>query len=565
MTRAYTIEISRPHGEVHRQPITTGVYAIGSENGNKIVLPDGSVSRRHAVLFIRDGDIVIEDLDSRNGTFIDGVAVRGRASLPPGAECRIGEFRLRVQAPEPAQARKQPPAPAAPPSSPPPSPAPQANPSLVPPRESRGMDPQRRAIKRQVHQELLQRLDLKRLNAVQVRDDELHQKVRSTLQQILIDIRERLPHGVKAEALLKEIYDEAVGLGPLEDLLADDTITEIMVNGPNHIYVERDGRLERTQRSFFDDHSVVAIIERIVSPIGRRIDESQPYVDARLKDGSRVNAIIAPLTLSGPCITIRKFAKVAFTIEDFVRMDTLTPNMALFLQACVLMRKNIVISGGTGSGKTTLLNVVSGYLPSTDRIITIEDAAELRLVQPHVVRLEARPPNIEGRGAITIRDLVRNALRMRPDRLIVGECRGGEALDMLQAMNTGHDGSLTTVHANSPRDVISRLETMVLMAGMDLPVRAIREQITAAIDLVVHEARLSDGTRRVICISELVGLEGDRPTMQDLFEFKQTGLDPDGRVQGEFQPTGSVPTFIEEAGAKGVALPHNMFQPENQG
>ncbi len=559
MTQTYTIEIIRPGGQMHRQPITAGVYSIGAENGNKIVLPDASVSRRHAVLFVREDDIVIEDLDSSNGTFIDGKAVRGRAAVPPGAECRIGDYRVRVQAPQSDPPIPQPQAtPAAA------QPAQPALPSTAPPTQPHAVKSQLRAIKRQVHQELLQRLDLRRFNAVQVRDDELHQRVRTTLQQILSDIRERLPSGLKAETLLKEIYDEAVGLGPLEDLLEDDTITEIMVNGHNQIYVERAGRLERTERTFFDDNSVVAIIERIVSPIGRRVDESQPYVDARLKDGSRVNAIISPLTLSGPCITIRKFAKVAYTIEDFIRMGTLTANMASFLQACVLMRKNIVISGGTGSGKTTLLNVVSLYLPETDRIVTIEDAAELRLAQPHVVRLESRPPNIEGRGAITIRDLVRNALRMRPDRLLVGECRGGEALDMLQAMNTGHDGSLTTVHANSPRDVISRLETMVLMAGMDLPVRAIREQITSAIDLVVHEARLSDGTRRVICISELVGLEGDRPTMQDLFEFKQTGIDDDGKVQGEFQPTGSVPTFIEKATAQGVQLPHNMFQPESK-
>ncbi len=555
MTASYTIEIHHPGNDVHRQPLTPGVYAVGAENGNKIVLPDASVSRRHAVLFVRENDVVVEDLQSRNGTFIDGEPVKVRCVLPPDADLRIGDYHIRLY---PADT---PPAPSCKTHATP-EPPPQPEPPAAAGRQTAVS--QLHAIKRQVHQELLQRLDLKRLNATQVRDDDLHQRVRSSLQQILGEIRERLPSGVKAESLLKEIYDEAVGLGPLEDLLADDSVTEIMVNGHNQIYIERDGRLERSDRSFFDDNSVLAIIERIVSPIGRRVDESQPYVDARLKDGSRVNAIIAPLTLGGPCITIRKFAKVAFTVEDFIAMDTLTADMAAFLQACVLMRKNIVISGGTGSGKTTLLNVISRYLPQSDRIVTIEDAAELRLGQPHVVRLEARPPNIEGRGAITIRDLVRNALRMRPDRLIVGECRGGEALDMLQAMNTGHDGSLTTVHANSPRDVISRLETMVLMAGMDLPVRAIREQIAAAIDVIVHEARLSDGTRRIVYISELVGLEGDRPTMQDLFEFKQSGLDADGKVRGVFRPTGSVPTFIEEAATKGVDLPHSMFQPNHE-
>ncbi len=313
-----------------------------------------------------------------------------------------------------------------------------------------------------------------------------------------------------------------------------------------------------------NDTSVLAIIERIVSPIGRRIDESQPYVDARLPDGSRVNAIIHPLSLSGPCLTIRKFSKVPFTDRDLVRLGTLTDDATSLLDVCVRLRKNIIVSGGTGSGKTTLLNVLSGYLPAADRIVTIEDAAELRLTQSHVVRLEARPPNIEGRGAIPIRDLVRNALRMRPDRIVVGECRGGEALDMLQAMNTGHDGSLTTVHANSPRDVISRLETMVLMSGMDLPIRAIREQVASAIDLIVHESRLSDGSRKVTRITEVMGLEGDQITMQDLFEFKQTGIGEDGSVQGIFAPTGSVPSFLEDMKARGMSLDHAIFSPGSQ-
>jgi len=314
-----------------------------------------------------------------------------------------------------------------------------------------------------------------------------------------------------------------------------------------------------------DDESVLGVIERIVAPIGRRIDESQPYVDARLPDGSRVNAIIAPLSLIGPCITIRKFSKRALTVDDFIAFGTWTRSAAEFLRLCVLMRKNIVVAGGTGSGKTTLLNVLSNFIPPTDRIVTIEDAAELRLAQPHVIRLEARPPNIEGRGAITIRDLVRNALRMRPDRIIVGECRSGESLDMLQAMNTGHDGSLTTVHANSPRDVISRLETMVLMSGLELPSRAIREQIASAIDLVVHESRLSDGSRKVTCISEVVGLEGLQIVMQDLFEFKQTGVDEKGKVLGSFMPTGAVPTFFEHIKSRGLHLDPAIFDPSKQG
>ena len=305
----------------------------------------------------------------------------------------------------------------------------------------------------------------------------------------------------------------------------------------------------------------MAVSERIVSPIGRRVDESQPYVDARLSDGSRVNCIIHPLSLIGPCLTIRKFPKQQLFDRDLINKGTLTLDMARFMEVCVKMRKNIVVSGGTGSGKTTLLNVLSNYLPHDERILTIEDAAELRLNQPHLIRLEARPPNIEGRGAITIRDLVRNALRMRPDRIIVGECRGGEALDMLQAMNTGHDGSLTTVHANAPRDVIARLETMVLMSGMELPSRAIREQIASAIDIVIHESRMSDGSRKVTCISEVVGLEGNQITMQDIFEYVQTGITKQGRIVGYFRATGAIPTFYGDLATRGIELDVSVFQP----
>ena len=425
----------------------------------------------------------------------------------------------------------------------------------------------RRDIKTQIHSELIQRLDLKRMTVSRIGTGELQAKARETIRAIIAEVRrnQKLPSGIDPHRLEKEIYDEAMRLGPLEDFLADESITEIMVNGPDQVYVERDGRLELTGQTFMDDESVHGVIERIVAPIGRRIDESQPYVDARLPDGSRVNAIISPLSLTGPCITIRKFAKRALTVEDFIRFGTWTRNAAEFLRLCVLMRKNIVVAGGTGSGKTTLLNVLSGFIPPTDRIVTIEDAAELRLVQPHVIRLEARPPNIEGRGAVPIRDLVRNALRMRPDRIIVGECRGGEALDMLQAMNTGHDGSLTTVHANSPRDVISRLETMVLMSGLELPSRAIREQIASAIDMVVHESRLSDGSRKVVCISEVVGLEGQQIIMQDLFEYRQTGLDERGKVVGTFMPTGAVPTFYEHLQSRGLHIDPAVFDPAKQG
>jgi pilus assembly protein CpaF len=503
--------------------------------------------------------------------------VSGRAQLSAGQAFQIGPYQLVLEngvtapAEPPAQEPSPTPAPAPPPP-PPPSPAvvkaPETNVAVAPstvfdsPLDDERTT-QRQAIKAQIHKELVKRLDIKRMIASHIDEEDLHQRAVETVQKIVAEVGARLPEGVSPDSLGKEICDEALRLGPLEDLLADDSITEIMVNGPHSVYFERKGKLFRSEKTFMNATSVLAIIERIVSPLGRRIDESQPYVDARLPDGSRVNAIIHPLSLVGPCVTIRKFSKVPFTDEDLIRLGTMTREFADFLSICVKIRKNIIVAGGTGSGKTSLLNVLSSYLPNTDRIVTIEDAAELRLPQDHVVRLEARPANIEGRGAVTIRDLVRNSLRMRPDRVVVGECRGGETLDMLQAMNTGHDGSLTTVHANAPRDVISRLETMVLMSGMDLPVRAIREQVASAVDLIVHESRFSDGSRKVTHITEIVGLEGNQITMQDIFEYVQTGVDEEGTVQGHFRATGAVPTFAEDIAARGIKLDHSMFNPKN--
>jgi len=358
--------------------------------------------------------------------------------------------------------------------------------------------------------------------------------------------------------MLEQITDEIIGLGPLEPLLRDDSVSEIMVNGPRQVYIERSGKLELTNVVFQNDDHVMRIIDRIIAPIGRRVDESSPMVDARLTDGSRVNAIIPPLSLVGPVITIRKFAASPFTTDDLIRFGTSTPDMFEFLRACVEARLNIFVSGGTGSGKTTTLNVLSSFIPDDERIVTIEDAAELQLRQEHVVTLESRPPNIEGKGAIPIRELVRNSLRMRPDRIVVGECRAGEALDMLQAMNTGHDGSLSTGHANTPRDMLSRLETMVLMAGVDLPVRAIREQISSAVDLIVHQSRLKDGTRKIVNITEVQGMEGDTIVMQDVFVFEQTGV-IDGKIQGRLKPTGIRPKFVEQFETQGIHLPNNIF------
>lgn len=356
-----------------------------------------------------------------------------------------------------------------------------------------------------------------------------------------------------------EIIDEALGFGPITPLLKDPEVTEIMVNGPRQVYVERGGMLELTGVTFRDDQHVMHVIDKIVAPLGRRIDESVPMVDARLPDGSRVNAIIPPLALNGPTVTIRKFFQDPLTVDDLLTLGTLTREMIVFLEACVRARLNMVVSGGTASGKTSMLNILSSFIPADERIITIEDAAELQLRQEHVVTLESRPANIEGRGEITIRDLVRNALRMRPDRIVVGEVRGKEALDMLQAMNTGHDGSLTTAHANSPRDVLARLETMVLMAGMELPVRAIREQISSAVDVIVHMARLKDGSRKVTHVTEVQGMEGDVIVLQDIFLFEQAGVDSDGRIRGRFRATGIRPKFVDRLEVSGLELPPEIF------
>jgi pilus assembly protein CpaF len=363
--------------------------------------------------------------------------------------------------------------------------------------------------------------------------------------------------------LFEEVVAEVLGLGPLEKLLDDPTVDEIMVNGPHTIYIERHGKVERVPGSFESDSHVMRIIDRIVSPLGRRIDESQPFVDARLADGSRVNVIIPPLALCGPTITIRKFAKKPFTTEELIRRGTFTVELIEFCKACVEARLNIIISGGTGSGKTTTLNILSGYIPSTERILTIENAAELQLRQEHVIGLESRPANIEGRGEVTMRDLVVNALRMRPDRIIVGECRAGEALDMLQAMNTGHEGSMTTVHANTSRDAVHRLETMVLMAGVELPLRAIREQIAGAIDLIIQIARLRDGTRRVIEVTEVQGMEGEVIVTQEIFKFEQAGV-KDGKILGKLKPTGIRPKFMEKVEASNIFLPPQIFGVESR-
>lgn len=391
-----------------------------------------------------------------------------------------------------------------------------------------------------------------------IQGEQRREAVLQALQQIYNGLRINLATPVR-EQLFRDVLDELLGFGPLQPLIDDPEISEIMVNGPKKVYIERQGKIIRTNITFANDEQVIRLIEKIVLPLGRRIDADSPTVDARLPDGSRVNAVIPPVSIDGPTITIRKFQKDKLTVDQLIALGSLTPGMAEFIRACVVARFNIIISGGTGSGKTTLLNVLSSFIPADERIITIEDAAELKLQQEHVVRLETKPPDSEGKGAITVRDLVRNALRMRPDRIVVGEVRGGEALDMLQAMNTGHDGSLTTLHANSPRDAISRLETMCLMAGMDLPIRVIRQQIASAIDLIIHQSRLKDGSRKVTSITEVVGMEGDTVVMNEIFRFEQTGINADGRVLGEIKPTGIRPMFTPRLEAAGFKLGPEVF------
>jgi len=422
-------------------------------------------------------------------------------------------------------------------------------------------DPVLDELRQRIHHHLIDELGPilydKRLS-----EDDLRRRVHEQLHAALAQERAPLSAADKAQ-LIQDVSDDILGYGPIDRLLKDEEISEVMVNGPESVYVERAGRIERTNASFVDETHLRRIIDKIVSQVGRRIDEATPMVDARLPDGSRVNAVIHPLAIGGPFLTIRKFSKDPYQIDDLIRFGTLNAHSARFLQACVVGRLNVIVSGGTGTGKTTTLNVLSSFIPADERIVTIEDAKELQLNQDHVLALEARPPNIEGKGLVAIRDLVRNALRMRPDRVVVGECRGGEALDMLQAMNTGHDGSITTIHSNSPRDTLSRIETMTLMSGFDLPIRAIREQMASALDLIVHLTRLRDGTRRITHVTEVQGMEGDVITLQDIFLFDfGMGIDEHGRFKGHLKATGVRPKFTEKLADLGIRLGPEVFQPE---
>jgi len=546
------------------------VFNIGKLPENDLVLDRFNVSRRHCRIVKKNGTYVLEDNNSTNGTFTDSGRVTGPTPLREGSQILIGDFVLVFS----SEGVKQ----AAPPSGPSPKgatvqkpPAPEGRGPHAPVQQrpaataAAADDEQQHVtpveLKKKIHEMLLDELDLRHIDITDQSHEELREKAQAAVSSIVARLAGEVPPWLPHEQLVTEVVNEAVGLGPIEEFLADRTVDEIMVNNWDRIYVERNGKVERTNKRFTDNKQVLAVIRRILAPIGRRIDESSPMVDARLPDGSRVNAIIAPLSLTGPTLTIRKFAYEPFRTEDLIRFGTMNRQIAEFLKLAVAQRMNILISGGTGSGKTTLLNVVSTFISPDERIITIEDSAELKLPQEHVISLESKPANIEGRGEIPIRKLVINSLRMRPNRIIVGECRGGEALDMLQAMNTGHDGSLTTLHANSPRDALARLETMVLMAGMELPARAIRDQVASAINLIVHTARLPDGKRKVMAVTELTGMEGDVITLQDIYLFRQTGIGPGGTVLGHHEATGAVPKFVHGLRQRGIEVDMQLFAP----
>lgn len=538
---------------------------IGRSENAGLCIADRKVSRRHAELRLEeDGSLSIEDLASRTGTRVNGRPVLERTRLAAGDVIQLGETELVLEKTEEPSPR--------------PAPVPDAAPA-VRPQESAGphklpiyaaqaslvdlYSEKMLQLAKKVQNRVLELLNIGSFSASEMSKSEMRPRVEGTVDQILREIRHEIPTNVKLDQFRQILLDDLIGLGPLSPLLRDATISEIMINGPGNIFVESRGLLYRTAAKFNSESHLQSIIQRIVEPLGRHIDAASPMVDARLEDGSRVNAVIPPLALDGSLVTIRKFPAHKLTDEDLIKFGSLTRPMALFLREAVRARRNILVSGGTGSGKTTLLNILSQFIPENERIITVEDSAELKLSHENLCRLEARPANVEGQGRVTIRDLVINTLRMRPDRIIVGECRGAEALDMLQAMNTGHDGSMTTCHANNPRDALSRLENMVMMAGFELPSSAIREQIASAIHLIVQQTRLPDGSRKIVKISEVTGREGSTILMQDIFTFEQEGFDEKFHVIGHHTATGNIPKFVDELRQAGdLELDMSVFVPE---
>ena len=538
-------------------------WLIGRESSCDIVLNSSQISRRHAKISFGNGQYFIEDCGSALGTYIGNVKINDRESFSPGNKIRIGTYEFVLssemmtdEAVEENQTSFT-----------------QVDAALKGNviqgkllHEYKNANllytDEMMALKRRIHERVLAEMHLvdMNINVNEMQKAETRKSLDRALNRVLRELWHELPRNIPAEVFKEALVDELINYGPISSLLRAPDIDEVMVNGPNMIFVEKKGKLHETGIRFFNERHLISIIQRIVEPLGRHVDEASPMVDARLPDGSRVNAIIPPLALDGASVTIRKFASKKLTTDDLVKFGSMTPNIAEFMEEAVKARQNIIISGGTGSGKTTLLNVLSQFIPLGERLVTIEDSAELKLSHRNLVRLESRPANIEGRGKIAIRDLLVNSLRMRPDRIIIGECRAGEALDMLQAMNTGHDGSLTTVHANSPRDALSRLENMVLMAGYELPISAIREQVCSAINLIIQQNRLVDGTRKITQISEVVGREGNVITMQDIFVFQQEGMDADGKVTGYFTATGNIPHFVEVLRQRGrLNLDLSMF------
>ncbi|MDP1672645.1 MAG: ATPase, T2SS/T4P/T4SS family [Burkholderiales bacterium] len=575
----FSIEVTSPKGQKEKVDCAIEACSIGKGDENLIVVRGWSVGKKHATIRQRPDGFYLEDHGAIGGTEVNGKNIDGiYGPLKPDDTILIGGYHIKVvngaapaaaaPAAQPAATAVAPAAPAvasarAPAAAPTPAPAPVAPAPAAQPSPTAKAIQEINAARNMVHMKLIQAMDLRRLDVSRMAEQELRETTKTMIDEIIATDK-AFPAHLDKTRIGKAVLDEVVGLGPLEDLLADPAVTEIMVNRYDQIYIERAGKLTLSEITFSSEKAVVGAIERIVAPLGRRIDESSPMVDARLKDGSRVNAVIPPLALKGANITIRKFSKEKLRDKDLINFGSITADMMKFMEQAVLHACNIVISGGTGSGKTTLLNVLSNYIPEDERIITVEDAAELQLSQPHVISLESRPPNSEGKGAVHIRDLVKNCLRMRPDRIVVGECRGGEALDMLQAMNTGHDGSLTTAHANTPRDCLARLEVMTLMSGLDLPIRAIREQIASAVHVIIQQSRFPDGSRKVTHITEITGMEGDVIQMQDIFLFKQDGYDEKGKIKGRFIATGNIPELYQRLQQRGIPVDLSIFKPEGR-
>ena len=546
-----------------------GVVSSGRSQDSAVRIPDASASRRHAEFVCRDGVASVRDVGSHGGTFVNGERIDGETPIHGGDTVKIGRAIIEVVSVAAARG------------------AVMTVEAPVPPQQEKSVSADKplaasdtvfreafkdatvlysdemMALKSRIHNLILSRLDAGEKARNLSADKDLSMQAERCLDSVLREMSHELPDSIPPDTLRQSLLDELLGFGPLSPMIRMKDVSEIMVNGPDRIFVECRGKLYETGVRFQSERHLIQIIQRIVEPLGRHVDDASPMVDARLPDGSRVNAIIPPLALDGASLTIRKFAEKKLTTDDLINFGSMTKEMAAFLEEAVRARQNILVSGGTGSGKTTLLNILSQFIPEGERVVTVEDSAELKLSHRNIVRLEARPANTEGKGRVAIRDLVINCLRMRPDRIIVGECRGAEALDMLQAMNTGHDGSLTTAHANNPRDVLSRLENMVMMAGYDLPSSAIREQIASAVDIIVQQTRLGDGSRKVVKIVEVTGREGDVIQMQDIFEFRQTGIGEGGVVQGEYSATGNIPFFIEEQRRRNVLkLDMSVFVPK---